>query len=78
MTQQFNDLNIEVTPLVEDIFYVALAAKGSISQSLGGNALKRVTEKHCCTYEDIADAAEKAKKMIDNIQRYGIPCYNWE
>lgn len=70
---QIPDLNIEVTDLIEDCFYLKMALDKRMSKEKGKEAFARIKERN----EDIADALEIADKMIDNLVMYGVPCAAW-
>ena len=71
------ELQIEVTPAVEDAFYFLNGIENSVSdineaQILCGQRLRSVYSE-----EEAKDAIKKAYMMIDNIKKYGIACAAW-
>ena len=71
------ELQIEVTPAVEDAFYFLNGIENSVSdineaQILCGQRLHSVYSE-----EEAKDAIKKAYMMIDNIKKYGIACAAW-
>lgn len=71
------ELQIEVTPAVEDAFYFLNGIENSESdineaQILCGQRLHSVYSE-----EEAKDAIKKAYMMIDNIKKYGIACAAW-
>ena len=71
-----NELDIEVTPLVEDMFYIVLAADGKISDSQGEKIYDRIKCKY--SESEYKDALQKAFQMVANLEKYGKPCNAWE
>jgi len=71
-----NDLDIKVTPLVEDLFYLLLSLDGKVSQDQGRKIYERIKSKH--TRQEYEEAIDSAKQMIDNIQKYGYACNEWK
>lgn len=70
------DLQINVTPAIEDAFYFLQGVEKSedcITEAQA-NAGKRL-EKY--SREERMEAVQCAYKMIDNIDKYGIPCAAW-
>lgn len=68
------DLCIKVSELTEDVFYLLMADTGRISSVHKEKALKRM-EKY--TEEVPLSEFDKAQKMMENIDKYGIPCAEW-
>lgn len=75
MTQREKDLNVKVTPLVEDIFFFLLALAGEISGEQGMKVLDRIIGKW--TKEEYFDAIITAEKMLVNKYKYGVACAEW-
>ena len=73
-----DELNIEVTPLVEDLFFVTLSLNGEISQEEGRKAFQRM-EKQFSEIKrvDFELALNSATQMRENIKKYGKPCNEW-
>ena len=74
--KQIPELQIEVTPEVEDAFYflhgvIEKAGNVSEAQSRCGEHLKYYP------LDVQKKAIEKAMKMIDNIEKYGVACAAW-
>ena len=66
---------INPNDLVEDCFYYKLAKAGRLSEDSGKKALERLQGK-----EDdpcYKGAFIVADMMIDNLDRYGVPCAAW-
>ena len=70
------DLDIKVTPFVEDAFYVLLALQEKISQEMGGKALDRILKK--CPVIEYEKSINAARKMVSNLEKYGVACKEWE
>lgn len=69
-----SELDIHVSPLVEDCFYVLLGIDKKISEQRAMNATRRVLGH---TKEEYADALKTARQMIDNMEKYGVACDEW-
>lgn len=74
---QIPDLQIEVTPAVEDAFHFLYGVEkhdGDVTdaQSRCG---ERLTKDY--TREEANEAMKKAYKMLDNLDKYGIACAEW-
>lgn len=70
------ELDIDVTELVEDAFYLKLAVDGKISEEEGQKAAERIHSR----YENSAqltDALNTADEMIYNLECYGVACAAW-
>lgn len=76
MTQKEKDLNIEVTPLIEDVFYVMLALDDKISSEQGEKIFNRIRGRY--SEEEYYQAIVVARQMVNNIQKYGVACAAWE
>lgn len=78
---QIPDLNIEVTPLVEDFFYSILEGKGEIKHSGANDRIKTLAEDYTSgkvkELPPFMQAVDAAKRMYDNLQRYGVACADW-
>ena len=72
---QIPELQINPDDLVEDCFYYRLAKAGRISDIQGERALQRLKgrENDPC----YKGAFIVADLMIDNLDRYGVPCAAW-
>lgn len=66
------ELDIEVTDIVEDCFYYKMAMLGRISKEQGQLTENRLRGKY--DKASLEKAFASADKMIDNIDRYGVPC----
>ena len=73
---QIPDLQINVTPAVEDAFYFlqGLEKREDDITDAQVNAGKRL-EKY--PRDERMEAVHYAYKMLDNIDKYGIPCAAW-
>lgn len=70
------ELQINVTPAIEDAFYFLQGVEkreDGITEAQA-NAGKRL-EKY--SREERMEAVQCAYKMLDNIDKYGIPCAAW-
>ena len=70
------DLDIEVTELVEDAFYLKLAVDGKISKEEGQKAAARMHNKYE-NPDQLTDALNTADEMIYNLECYGVACAAW-
>ncbi len=72
--ESIRDLQIPIDNLTEDCFYMFMAEKGRIPEENKKKSLLRIK-----TYaqEIPFDVLSKAKKMVDNIDKYGVPCAEW-
>lgn len=70
------ELDIEVTDFIEDVFYMKLAINKTISLEAGEMASEWVKKKDL-TKEGLLDALNTADRMIANIKKYGVACYEW-
>lgn len=92
MNQKNIDLNIKVTPAIEDAFYFLRSTETEIPDPTDEESVeeyeKRLSDKldasqkageRLCKlpYEERMQAIRKAYQMIDNIKKYGIPCAEW-
>ena len=77
---QIPELDIHVTPLIEDLFYCILAEVGEISEEAGKAAHKRVVDlckKSGNTAPPLKRSFEQAARMHENVQKYGVACVEW-
>ena len=78
---QIPDLCIEVTPLVEDFFYSMLEGKGEITHSGANYRIKTLAEDYTSgkvkELPPFMQAVDAAKRMYENLQRYGVACADW-
>ena len=74
--KQIPDLQIEVTPIVEDAFYFIQSLEGSISDEAGIKAAERL-QSEGYTKDEIRNALVSADKMIGNLKKYGVACAEW-
>lgn len=74
--KQIPDLQIEVTPAVEDAFHFLYGLESSVDDITDAQA--RCGE-HLREYEKEEQqmAVHTAFKMIDNIKKYGVACAEW-
>lgn len=70
------DLNIEVTDLVEDAFYLKMAVDGKISEEEGQKAAARMHNQFGDS-EQLTNALNTADDMIYNLECYGVACAAW-
>lgn len=70
------NLNIEVTSVVEDAFYLKMAVDGKISEEEGQKAANRLHNNYKDS-EQLMDALNTADDMIDNLHQYGVACAAW-
>lgn len=70
------DLQIEVTPAVEDAFYFlqGLEKREDDMTDAQLNAGKRLES---YPRDECMEAVRNAYRMLDNISKYGIPCAAW-
>lgn len=69
------DLQITLTPLVEHCFFVLLALDGKIPKEQGEKMCDALKGKY--TEEEIKKGLDTAKRMVDNVEKYGVPCEEW-
>lgn len=92
MTQRDKDLNIEVTPAVEDAFYFLRSTENEIPEPKEDEPVELYEARLDAMYENSAKAGERlakipyeermsairsAHKMIDNLKKYGVACAEW-
>ena len=70
------DLDIEVTDLVEDAFYLKMSVDGKISEEEGQKAANRLHNNYKDS-EQLMDALNTADEMIHNLECYGVACLAW-
>ncbi len=68
------DLNVIVTPAVEDAFFFLSALENGKITDSSVAAGERLT---AFDPNESAAAVHSAFQMIDNIRKYGIPCAQW-
>lgn len=74
--KQIPDLQVEITPAVEDAFYFLY---GVITKA--GNATE--AQEHCGEHlkgyplDVQKQAIADAMKMVDNLEKYGVACAAW-
>lgn len=71
-----DELDIKITPFVEDVFFVVLAMKGEISKEIGAKIMHRLDKKH--SEQEWEDASDIVAKMLQNIEKYGYACNEWK
>lgn len=76
---QIPDLCIEVTPLVEDLFYCILTEAGELSTEAGDKSAQRVKDLCMKSQEtpELLQSFALADKMHKNLQKYGVACAEW-
>ena len=73
--KQIPDLQIELTPLIEDCFYFQMALAGKISDEKGQEAMDRMDLRR--NDPDYKKSFETARKMMANLKKYGVACAAW-
>lgn len=73
---QIPDLDIEVTDIIEDCFYVKMAVNGNVSEKAGQDASQRLKGMYCDA-KQLTSALNTADRMIDNLRKYGVACAAW-
>ena len=73
---QIPDLQITVTPLVEDAFYLKKALADELSVTAGTKAVERM-QRDGYSQEEIYNALQMADRMLANIKKYGVACAAW-
>ena len=68
-------LQIFPNELVEDCFYYKMAMAGKLSEEQGRKALERLKDKK--SDPCYKGAFVVADMMIENLEKYGIPCAAW-
>lgn len=86
------DLQIDVTPSVEDAFYFLNSVESALPEQQQDETIEQYEKRMQASTEHIKGAGERlqklseddrhkaiqdAYKMIDNIRKYGIPCAQW-
>lgn len=74
--KQIPDLQISVTPIVEDAFYFLKALNKELSEQAGQQAVERLRQKGY-SQNEIEVALNTAEKMLRNISKYGVACAEW-
>ena len=72
---QIPELQIYPDDLVEDCFYYKLAKAGKLSREQGRKAMARLQEMRAD--HRYRGALAVASLMIENLERYGVPCAKW-
>ena len=73
--KQIPDLQIEVSDLAEQCFYVKMAILGRISDEAGEKNYDNIKGKY--SKEEYKAALETADRLIANIDKYGVACAQW-
>lgn len=69
------DLQISLAdPLLEDCFYYQMAKEGRIDGEHAEKAIRRMEK---IDNEISVATIRKALQMIENLDRYGVPCADW-
>lgn len=75
MTQQqaleIPDLQIQLTDIVEDCFFYKMFLLGRLSVTEGVKTEDRLRHKY--TQQELEEALATADRMVDNIDKYGVP-----
>lgn len=69
------DLQINVDDLAEQCFYVKMAILGRISDEAGEKNYNHIKGQY--TEEEYKQALDTADRMIQNLDKYGVPCADW-
>ena len=92
MNQKELDLNIEVTPEIEDAFYFLRSVETDIPDAEEDESVEEYEKRlsRLCDapvragqrleklpFEERMQVIRKAYQMIDNLKKYGIPCAEW-
>lgn len=72
---QIPDLQLQVDDLAEQCFYVKMALLGRISDDAGEKNYDNIKGRY--TKEQYKQALDIADQMIDNLDKYGVPCADW-
>lgn len=72
---QIPDLQLQVDDLAEQCFYVKMALLGRISDDAGEKNYDNIKGRY--TKEEYKQALDTADQMIDNLDKYGVPCADW-
>lgn len=79
MTKQeankINDLRIDVDSVTEDCFYLRLAMDKRIPKEAVSGAVNRLNG--LGQPQKVADAFIESRKLVENLDKYGIPCAAW-
>lgn len=73
--EKINDLCVDVDNVTEDCFYLRLAVDNRISKESVKGAVGRLNS--LGQPQKVADAYVKSGKLVDNLDKYGIPCAAW-
>lgn len=73
--KKIRDLCIKVDGLIEDCFYLRLAMDDRISKEAVIGAVSRLNS--LGQPKKVANAFIKSGKLVDNLDKYGIPCAAW-
>lgn len=68
------DLQIEPDELTEDLFYLIMANDGRIQRRHAPKAYRRIAD---CTDEIPLYVLDNVRRMIANIDQYGVACAAW-
>ena len=75
--KQIPDLQVEVTPAVEDAFHFLYGTEKNKENITEAQVLcgQRLNSEYSA--EECKEAIKRAFKMIDNIKTYGVACAQW-
>ena len=73
--KKIKELCVEVDGLTEDCFYLRLAMDNKISKEAASGAVSRLNS--LGQPQKVADAYVKSGKLVNNLDKYGIPCAAW-
>lgn len=75
--KQIPDLQIEVTPAVEDAFHFLYGLEKNGEDITDAQVRCGQRMEHEYSHEESMEAMKKAYKMLDNLDKYGIACAEW-
>lgn len=73
--KKIKELCVEVDGLTEDCFYLRLAMDNRITKEAVRGAVKRLNDLR--QPQKVADAFIESEKLVNNLNKYGIPCAKW-
>ena len=73
--EKIKDLCVDVDELTEDCFYLRLAVDNRISKEAVSGAVSRLN--NLGQPQKVADAYIESGKLVNNLDKYGIPCAAW-
>jgi len=73
--KKIKELCVEVDGLTEDCFYLRLAMENRISKDAASGAVSRLN--NLGQPQKVAEAFIESRKLVENLDKYGIPCAEW-